>query len=644
LGPPTVDFRFGAFELRPRSQELFKHGVKIRLRPQPLRVLQILLESSGEVVTREELRKQLWTSETFVDFEHGLNTSVKELRGVLGDSATKPHYIQTLPRVGYRMMVPVAVESPPGAPGLPSASQAATPEMRAEQWVSPRNAQGMRAARRWRIFAVVSIVVIAAAAAYVAWSFSRSRVRLSSGRVMLAVLPFENLTGDASQDYFSDGLTEEMINQLGRFEPQRLGVIARASVMHYKRSQEQLDRIGRELGVQYVLEGSVRRDVDKVRISAELIQLKDQTHLWARQYDRELSSLLTLQSEIAQEIADEIQLTLGAPKPVTPTGRPALSPQAFEAYDLYLKGQYFWNKRTVQGFRQAIEYFQQAIAKDAGNARAYAGLADSYALMGGYSLAPQTESMPKARVAALRALQLDDTLAEAHTALALIVQNYDWDWQTSEKEFRRAIELNPNYATAHHWYAEHLTWLGRFDEAFQESERARQLDPLSLIIATDKGAILYFSRQYDRAIAQFGSVRELEPNFPRTGMVINAYVEKGSFADAVNDIEKGRRAVGDEPWHWSAMAYVYGRSGQRARARRALVKLEQLSRHQPIDPTAFFWAHLGMDNKDETFAWLEKARSQHSNVLTTLKVEPAFDPLRHDPRFGALLRRVGLAP
>ena len=458
---------------------------------------------------------------------------------------------------------------------------------------------------------------------------------------MLAVLPFENLTGDAGQDYFSDGLTEEMISQLGRLDPQRLGVIARTSVMHFKHSQEQMDQIGRELGVQYVLEGSVRRDAEKVRISAQLIQAKDQTHLWAKQYDRELSNLLALQGEIAQEIAHGIQLTIGDHKRIDSARHASLSPEAYEAYDLYLKGRYFWNKRTTQGFQHAIEYFQQAIAKDPSYARAYAGLADSYALMSGYSLAPQKEFMPRAHAAALKALEIDESLAEAHTSLALITENYDWDWQKAEKEYRRAIQLDPNYATAHHWYAEYLAYQGRFDEAFAEIERARQLDPLSLIIATDNGAILYFSRQYDRAIKQFRAVLDMEPNFPRAHLLIFAYVQKGLFADALADIEKWRR-IDNAPGSWAIEAYVYGRSGQQVEARRSLEKLQQLNRRRQMDPAAFALAYVGMDNKDEAFAWLQKAYLEHSNALTALKVDPIYDPLRSDARFQELLRRVGL--
>jgi len=494
------------------------------------------------------------------------------------------------------------------------------------------------------VFEVVAHNVPPGLGTYVQWSRSRARPQPSGERLMLAVLPFENLTGDAGQDYFSDGLTEEMIAQLGHLDPQHLGVIGRTSVMHYKGTHEPLEQIGRELGVQYVLEGSVRRDANKVRVSAQLNQVRDQAHVWARQYDRELINLLALQGEIAQEIADGIQLTLGDHKRIDSAHQAPLTPNAYEAYDLYLKGRYFWNKRTPPGFQRAVEYFQQAVAKDPDYARAYAGLSDSYALMSGYSFAPQNEFMPKARAAALRAVELDKNLAEAHTSLALITENYDWDWQNAEKEYRLAIQLDPNYATAHHWYAEYLAHQGRFDEAFAESERARQLDPLSLIIATDDGAILYFSRQYDRAIAKFRSVLDMEPNFPRAHLLVFAYVEKGMFADALADIEKWRR-IDDVhlPGIWAIEAYVYGRSGQQVEAQRALEKLQQLNRRRQIDPATIALAYVGMDNKDEAFAWLQRAYSERSNALTALKVDPIYDPLRSDPRFQELLRRVGLA-
>jgi TolB-like protein/DNA-binding winged helix-turn-helix (wHTH) protein/Flp pilus assembly protein TadD len=632
---PSPICRFGVFQINLAARELRKHGVRVRLPGQPFCILSMLLEKPGEVVTRDEMRQRLWAADTFVDFEHSLNSAMKKLRAALGDTPENSRYVETVPRVGYRFVAPVeevAVDRnlPADAPVGDDHSEAPAP------------AEGS-SKLRWAIALGVAVGFLAAAGAYVEWSRGWLWPHPPTGRTMLAVLPFENLTGDAGQDYFSDGLTEEMIAQLGRLDREHLGVIARTSVMRYKHGQQQLDQIAKELGVQYVLEGSVRRDSDKVRITAQLVQMRDQTRVWARQYDRELSSLLILQGEIAQEIADEIHLALGNDHQRIAGDRTrAVSPSSYETYDLYLKGRYFWNKRTRQGLQQAIEYFQQAVTKDTNYARAYAGLADSYALMTSYGFASPHEFMPKARAAALRALQIDDSLAEAHTSLALITENYDWDWQTAEKEFRRAIELDPNYATAHHWYAEHLTWLGRFPEALRESERARQLDPLSLIIATDYGAILYFSRQYDRAIEQFRAVLAMEPSFPRARMVIFADVEKGMFAEALSEAEKWRDSDGTPVWE--AEAYVYGRSGQQVQARRAFAKWKQLNRRRHTQPTAtVLMAYIAMGNREEAFNWLQKECLEHSYAMTTLKVEPAYDPLRSDPRFQELLRRVGLA-
>ncbi|MGB9030705.1 MAG: tetratricopeptide repeat protein, partial [Acidobacteriaceae bacterium] len=493
----------------------------------------------------------------------------------------------------------------------------------------------------WLWLLVPGLVVIAVVAAAVWHRQQQARPQAPPERVMLAVLPFENLTGDPGQEYFSDGMTEEMIAQLGEMDPQHLGVIARTSVMHYKSGKPSLEQIGRELGVQYVLEGSVRRDADKVRITAQLIQMKDQSHLWSRSYDRELKSTLALQSEIAQQIAGEIQLALGRDKFALATEPTPRSFTSYEAYDLYLRGRYFWNRRTTEGFRQAIDYFQQAIAKDPGYAQAYAGLADCYVLMAAYSGVPPAEFVERARAAAQKALQLDEGIAEAHTSLALITENYDWDWPLAEKEYRRAIELNPNYATAYQWYAEDLTWLGRFDEAERASERARELDPLSLIIAADNGMIFYYSRQYDRAATKLNAVLEMDPNFSRGHMVRYSYIEKGEFAEALADIEKCRTQFGMVAY-WSSLAYTLGRAGRAAEAQHALDELEELNRTQPVAPDAFSWAYAGMGDKDKTLFWLNRAYAQRSNAMTVLKVEPAYDFLRGDPRFQDLLHRVGL--
>ena len=640
---PANKYRFGPFELRTRTRELYKEGTKLKLRPQPYQVLKILVERAGDVVSREELHDLLWPAETFVDFEQGLNTSIKVLRGVLSDSASEPRYIETLPKLGYRIIVQVEAQAEEPAPSheTNAAGKSAAAETLVSEKIPHDRIPQPFVARQWPLLAGISIVLLAVGlGGHFKWSRYRSVPQPAGGRTMLAVLPFENLTGDPSQDYFSDGLTEEMIAQLGRLDPQHLGVIARTSVMHYKNTSEQSDQIGRELGVQYVLEGSVRRDSDKVRISAQLIQVIDQSHVWARQYDRELNNLLALEGEIAREIAGGIQSTLGNANHIDSARyQVSLSPNSYAVYDLYLRGLYFWNKRTGPDFERAIEYFQQATEKDPNYAQAYTGLADSYVLMAGYSDVPPKEFMPKARAAALRAVELDDTLAEAHVSLAVIAQDYDWDWPTVEKEYRRAIELNPNYPTAHQWYAESLALQGRFDEAFVEIERARQLDPLSLIIGSDYAVILYFSRQYDRAIEQFRSVLDREPRFPRAHMVVYAYVEKGMYAEALADIQNWRR-LGDGSQSM-LLAYVSGRAGQQVEARQALREL-QLKPGEKSYAYSIAVAYLGIGDNEKAITWLQKSYTERT-ITTALRVDPAFDPLRSDPRFQQLLRGMRLA-
>jgi TolB-like protein/DNA-binding winged helix-turn-helix (wHTH) protein/Tfp pilus assembly protein PilF len=625
--------RFGDdFEFDFSTYTLRLCGRTLKLERIPTEVLAMLVEQRGQIVTREHIVERIWGKDIFLDTDNSINGAIRKVRQVLKDDPEQPRFIQTITGKGYRFIGPV---TDPKAPKAITASKLQAPVTELPTVKPPRSRRAMVLA--------ISILLMAGVAAYLKFH-SQARPAASRGRLMLAVLPFENLTGDASQDYFSDGLTEEMISQLGDLDPKHLGVIARTSVMHYKHTPEPLDQIGRTLGVQYVLEGSVRRDSDRMRIAAQLIQTGDQTHLWTREYDREVSNVLAVQGEIAREIADQIQLTLGdVNEPAGPAGQPTLSAKAFQAYDLYLKGRYFWNKRTAQGLQQAIEYFQQAVNEDPEYARAYAGLAESYALMGGYTGLPAKEFIPKARAAARRALEIDEQLPEAHTALAVIAQNYDWDWATAEREYRRAIQLNPNYATGHHWYAECLALQGRFGEAFPEMESARQLDPLSLIISTDYGAILYFSRQYDRAIEQFRGVLDVEPNFPRARMLTWAYAQQGLFTDALAETEEWRRRDDSPPWSWAMIAYVSGRSGDQARTKLALQQLEQSNRHQAVDSLAFAVAYIGMRDNEKALLWLEKACLEHSSSLTAIKVDPTYDPLRSDPRFQKLVRRVGLA-
>lgn len=625
-------YEFGPWQVDPQKLQLRRDGSVVPLPAKAAEILLVMLARSGETVSKDELMRLVWP-DSCVE-ESNLTQNIFLLRKALGETAQHSSYIITIPGRGYRFVADVNEIGDAAAP--PPAEDSAPPLK--EPIAAPQRSPARKS--RWLWLPTAGLVLIALMAA-ILWRRHQPRPESVPGRVMLAVLPFENLTGDAGQEYFSDGMTEEMIAQLGNLDPEHLGVIARTSVMHYKNSKAPLDQIGRELGVQYVLEGSVRRDADKVRITAQLIQLKDLSHLWSRRYDRELSSTLALQSEIAQEIAGEIQHALGADKFAFTAEPPRRSSTSYEAYDLYVRGRYFWNKRTGDGFEQAINYFQQAIAKDPNYAQAYAGLADSYILLAAYSGAPPAEPLQKARAAATKALQLDEGLAEAHTSLALITENYDWDWPAAEKEYRRAIESNPNYATAWQWYAEYLTWLGRFDEALRASERARELDPLSLIIAADNGMIFYYSRQYDRAETKLNAVLEMDPNFSRAHSLSDVYIEDGQFAQALADIEKCKPLFGMNRY-WSEMAFMLGRSGRAAEARHAIEELEELSRHQLVDPSGIAWAWAGVKDKDHTLLWLNKAYEQRSNAMTVLKVEPGYDFLRSDPRFQNLIHRVGL--
>ncbi len=635
-------YEFDEFRLDPQNRVLRRGGTTLPITPKAFDVLLLLIQNAGRIVTKDELIKAVWPN-SFVE-ESNLTQTIFMVRKALDETAGR-RYILTVQGQGYRFLVPVtetancgAVTEAPEIDGL-----VLTPSVGSD----PEIQSHPRPALHWRLAfiasGVVALVVVATFAVWI-WRSRRGPVE-QPHKTMLAVLPFENFTGDAGQEYFSDGLTEEMISQLGDLNPSHLGVIARTSVMHYKHSQESIAQIGKDLGVQYVIEGSVRRDSERVRITAQLIQIKDQSHVWAREYDRDLGHLLELQSEVAREVANEIEFSLSGRRPIEAernSAAPVLGANSYEAYDLYLKGRYFWNKRTAEGFRQAADYFQQAIDKDPNYGRAYAGLADTFSLMSAWYLGPQNELMPKARTAALRALELDESLAEAHASLALIRENYDYDWSGAEKEFRRAIQLGPQYATAHQWYAEFLSWQGRFEEAFAESGQARQLDPLSLIIISDYASILYRSRQYDSALKQCQSVLELDPNFDHARiLMIPAYLQLGRDDEAVNmfnlwaDHEQG-------PWKWAWRADVYGRSGHAEEARRALAKLEQVSGSRADRTPMLLQAYSGTGQKERLIELLQKAYSEHSNAVVQIKVDPMYDPIRSDPRFEDLLRRVGL--
>ncbi|MFL5449360.1 MAG: winged helix-turn-helix domain-containing protein [Gemmatimonadales bacterium] len=623
--PPII--RFGdELELDRSAYQLRRAGRMVKLERIPLEILLLLTEQPGQLVSREQIAERIWGKGTFLDVDNSINGAVRKIRQVLKDDPEQPRFIQTITGRGYRFVAPILGPADP-----PAKQPEAAPPVPASVVVPAR----ARSRSTLRLVAALALPLVLAA---IVWSRERKPDRPST-RVMLAVLPFQNLTGDEAQDYFSDGLTEEMITQVGSRDPAGLGVIARASIMHFKHTQDPPERIGHELGAQYLLLGSVRRDASRVRVTAELVRARDHARLWAHQYDRQLSGLLTLQDEIAREITDAIQSSLGT-HGTTRTAEVGPAP-ASDAYDLYLRGQFFLNKRSDADLRTAASFLEQAVQRDSGFARAWAALAQADVLGAVYSIGPPQQLVARARSAALEALALDPSLAEAHTALALIIQNHDWNWEQAERHFRQAIALNPNYATAHHWYAEHLMWRGRFDEALRESERARQLDPLSLIIAADNGAILYYARQYDRAIERLRSVRAVDPTLSRTYLLVSVYADHGMFDQALAEEERWRPLI-PAPLYWSGLAYIYGRAGRTAEARRAIHELEDLREREPVQARVFAWSYAGVRDTAQTLAWLEKAYAEHSGELPALKVSPVYDFLRGDPRFERLLQRVGL--
>ena len=622
--------RFGVFDLDPESGELWKGGVEINLPPQPAKVLIQLATRAGQLVTREELRQQIWGKETFVDFEHGLNSCIKQIRAALDDHPEAPRYIETRPRRGYRFIAPVQeVSSRVGTAGALSEGLSSTAQR--------------SGARRFGIAAVGVVAILIATGYFARLAFPRHAV-LPADKIMLAVLPFENLTGDTRQEYLSDGLTEEMITQLGRMHPERLGVIARTSAMQYKKTQKGMDQIGRELGVAYVLEGSLRRAGDHVRVSAQLIQVRDQTHLWAESYERDLRDILALQSDVAQAIARQIELKLTPQQQARLAGVRPIDPRA---YELYSKGRYFWNKRSEVGYTRAIQYFQQAIARDSEYAPAYAGLADAYALLGSMPNVelPRSEAMPRARTAAIKALALDEGLAEAHTSLAFVQMHFDWDWPAAEREFTRALQLNPGYPTAHHWYAFWLLAHGRAEEALQEVRAAQRLDPLSLIINTDVGEMLYYGRRHDEAIEQGRRALEIDSAFALAHRVLGfAYLAKRQFAPAIEELGTTARLSGGQLDLVAVLGLAYAEAGRTAEARKLLKTLEQASQQRPDLSHSIALVLAGLGEKDQAFARLEQAYQAHDGSLILLQVNPLLDPLRSDARFQDLVSRVFLVP
>lgn len=641
--------RFGIYELDLRTNELRKQGRKIKLQEQPCRILGILLEHPGEVATREELRRRLWSDDIFVDFDHSLNTAIMRLREALSDSSENPRFIETLPRHGYRFIAPVEEVGGPehGKQGENRVSIAADfhpPDVKSASIVQEPAARPNRPSigrHQLVLIGFVGSVALTLSVLGVRYLRTATARKNQTAQIMsIVVLPFENLSRDMDQQYFTDGMTDELIAHLAKIRSLR--VISRTSSMEYKRTQKSLSQIAHDLNVDAVVEGSVLRSGDRVRITAELVQVATDRQLWAETYESPLGDVLSLQSQVASAIVNQIRIS------VTPEEQQQLAsthPVSAESYENYLKGRYYWNKRSEEGLNKAIEYFQLATEKDPHYALAFAGLADSYSIIGSaiVGTVPSHDVASKAKAAALKALELDSTLAEAHTSLATVRFNYDWDWAGAASGFQRAIDLNPNYATAYQRYSLYLTAMGRTDESLSMMNRARELDPLSISTNFSLGWRLYMARQYDQAIEQLQNTLEMDPNFALPRMVLGeAYEQKGSYQQAIPELQKAVSISHDSPMMLGALGHAYGVAGRSKDAITVLSQLKEKSKDEYVSPFFVAIVYAGQGENDMAMDWLEKAYQDRSNGLVFIKVDPQLDGLRPNLRFRALLHRLAL--
>lgn len=619
---PTV-FTFGPFRLDTRHLELRKEDAEIRLTRKAAETLLVLVENAGQVVGKETLLDRVWQG-TSVE-ESTIAQNILTLRKALGKQATGADYIRTVPKRGYRFEAPVTESAPPDlAPGPPGTPRAA-----------PRS-------RRSALYTLLAVaVVIAISAVYLA----RLRRVPAAATVApmkiqsIAVLSLTNMSGDPAQDYLADGITEAITTDLAKFRSLR--VISRTSAMQYNDRKKPLPEIAQALHVEAIVEGGVVRYGGRVRVTAQLIRAANDQQIWAESYERELRDLLALQNDVARDIAEQVQVQITAQDSQRLSTVRSLDPSAHEEY---LKGRFFWNKRTENGYLDAIDHFLRAIQIDPQYPELYAGLADTYALLGslGGASIPRRDAMNNARAIARKALQLDPTLAEAHTSLAFVLMHYDWDFAAAEQEYLRAIDLNPNYATAHQWYAYDLAAMGRMDAALAEIRHARELDPLSLIINADIGELLCYARRYEDAVVQLQSTVQMDPNFLLARLdLVPAYNYQKKYAEAATQAHKALEIAPGSLWAEGLLGWTYALNGQKEKARIVMATIQH-ARHGEEAANSLAMIAAGLGEKDAAFHWLQVARDQRFGGMILIKNVPAWDALRSDPRFARLLPTVGL--
>lgn len=617
---------FGLFELDLGTSQLRQQGRLVHLQEQPFQLLAALAQRPGELVDREEIRQRLWAEDTFVEFDDSVNHAIRKVREALGDSATRPRFVETVPRQGYRFIAPVrplkgqaepdAVRWPEGplaCPGV-AAVEAKMPSL--QKFVN-------RLCRMpWIAWLVGTTLVLGATALYL------ERIRPTVPQInSLAVLPLENLSGDPAQEYFSDGVTEAIITDLGQIKGIR--VISRTSVMPFKRANKVLPQIARDLNVDALVEGGIVRSGGRVRITAQLVAANPERHIWADSFERDAGDIIGLQREIAQGVAREIRATLSVP-PSRMQTKSSVNPQA---YELYLRGREHLNYFYSTEFPQAVEFLNRAIALDPNYAPAYASVAMAYTQMGFLTLLPRDEASKKAKEAAARALVLDDGLAEAHTAMAYAKFLFDWDWLGPDSEFRRSLDLNPNSADAHSLYSLYLTFSGRFDDAIRENQHAIRLDPLNSFVNFNLGWTFFQARRYAEGISFMQELQRRHPDYPFAHHhLASLYAGQGNCSAALAEAEH-------EPDF--DVAFVYAVCGRSDRALKLVHEARSEVARGKLDPIYLAWMYAALNRPDDAFLWLDRAIGQRSPQVVFIRVMPELDNIRSDPRFGAALRRVG---
>ena len=649
---PSHLLRFASFEVNLALGELRRHGYRIRIQEKPLQILAALLERPGELLTREQLHQRLWPDNTFVDFDHNLNNAINKLREALKDSSEKPKFIETLPRKGYRFIGSVEAIRAAGASGSPTTlpledtpsesgplrdrNDAPFP-LSAESPVAPGVAKIAQGAWQYLALCIVSVLFLSATS-LILWNWLRKGKPAADSQLTLVVLPFENLTGDSGMDYLCDGMTEEMISRLGSLNPDRLGVIARTTSMYFKGAHATAEEIGRRLKVDYILESSLRKDGQRIRVTVQLIDAKNERHLWSQAYDREARDILGVESEVAIAVVREM------PAAVVPRQTAQVAPASAnpEVEENYLKGRYFWNQRTREGLLKGVQFFEAAIQKDQAYAPAYAGLADSYLVLGD-GFIPASEAYPKAWAAAQKAIELDERCAEAHVSLGLLKAEDENDWNGAEYELRRAIQLNPSYLVAHNWFAYLLIRTGRAPQAVPETELSVRLNPLSPFAHYNAGGIYTDTRQFALAHQEFQKALELNPNLPMIyGAVSYLDLVEGHYREALAEAKKAEELTGVmQPWA-ADQAFLYGELGEKSEADKILRRFTEYEKHANVTAFSFVLSYLGAADKEKALETLDRAYDDRSFSSWNFLEDVRLEVLRSDPRFRAYRKKFNL--